>query len=403
MAAGHGTPALEGTGTAPKIVEVPLGDPRIRDFVDVAWRLYRGDPFWTPPLNADLLGSKLLGSKGLLMPEHEYHRTAEVTHFIAYRDGKPVGRISGAINHRFNEFYSGRFAFFGFFETVDDQSVANALLDAVRDWATVRGAEVLRGPGEYSNATHERQACLIDGFGTPPAVEHTHNPPYYQRLIEDYGFTKAMDYHAYMVDIGNPVPPRLTRVAAAVRKRRDLVTRPVEMKRFDEEIKLVIDIYNKAWAENWGFLPMTDWEADALAETLKPIIDPGLIRFAYLDGEPIAVLGCFPDPNVALRPRWKWYGDSDYVRLARVLATRKHITRMRLIFFGIVPGHRRLGADALLFEEIHAYAQGKGYRDCDISLLLEVNDLVIRASEFMGGERYKTWRIWDLPLNGRAE
>jgi GNAT superfamily N-acetyltransferase len=398
MAAGPGMTAAGSTGTAPTIVEIPLGDPRIKDFVDVHWQLYKGDPFWTPQLNADLLGNKLLGITGLLTPEHEYHKTAEATHFIAYRNGTAVGRVSGVINHRFNDFYNGMYAFFGFFETIDDQAVANALLDAVRDWATSKGAEVLRGPGEYSNATHERQACLIDGFDTPPAIEHTHNPPYYQRLIEEYGFSKAMDYHAYMLDVGEPVAPRLTRVADAVRKRRNLVTRPVDMSRFNEEIRLVIDIYNKAWAENWGFLPMTGYEADALAETLKPIIDPGLIRFAYLNDEPIAVLGCFPDPNVALRPRWKWYGDSDYVRLARVLATRKSIRRMRLIFFGVTPGHRRLGADALLFEEIHAYAHGKGYRECDISLLLEVNDLVIRASEFMGGHRYKTWRIWDLPL-----
>ncbi|MHB1341471.1 MAG: hypothetical protein ACYC77_04680 [Coriobacteriia bacterium] len=381
-----------------EIAEVPLGDPRIKDFVKVAWRLNHGDPFWTPQLDADLLGNKVLGITGLLTPEHPYHRTAEVTHFIAYRNGEAVGRVSGSINERFNEYYYGKFAFFGFFECVNDQAIADALLDAVRNWGAGKGADTLRGPGEYSNATHERQACLIEGFDTPPCVELTHNPPYYQELIENYGFTKAMDYVAYFLDLRQPVTERLHKVAEAVRAHRNIETRPVDMARLDEDIKLVIEIYNKAWANNWGFLPITAWEADMLAESLKPIIDPGLIRFAYHEGEPVAVLGCFPDPNIALRPRWKWYGDSDYVRLARLMATRRKLNRVRLMFFGIVPGHRRLGADAVLFEQVHEYALAHGYTDCDISMLLEHNELILRASAFMGGHEYKKWRIWDLKL-----
>ncbi|MCE5202749.1 MAG: hypothetical protein ABFC80_02065 [Coriobacteriales bacterium] len=386
------------TGSQVDIVEIPLGDARIKDFVKVAWTLNHGDPFWTPPLNADLLGNKALGIVGLLTPEHPYHRTAQVTHFIAYRDGTPVGRVSGAINERFNEYYNGDYAFFGFFECINDQPVADALLDAVKEWAVAKGADTLRGPGEYSNATHERQACLIEGFDTPPAVELTHNPPYYRELIENYGFTKAMDYVAYFIDLTQPVSERLQKVASEVRAHREIQTRPVDMSRLEDDVRLVVDIYNQAWANNWGFLPITSWEADMLAESLKPIIDPGLCRFAYQDGEPIAVLGCFPDPNVAFRPRWKRYGDSDYIRLARLFATRRKIDRVRLMFFGIVPGHRRGGTDAVLFQEIHEYATAHGYRDCDVSMLLEHNELVIRASAFMGGHEYKKWRIWDLKL-----
>lgn len=385
--------------TAPvTITEIPLGDPRISDFVAFHWLLYRNDPLWTPQLNADLLGNKMLGITGLLTPEHEYHKTATVTHFMAHRGQTPVGRVSVSINHRFNDFYDSHYAFFGFFEVVEDYEVAAALLDAARAWATAHGAAVLRGPGEYSNATHERQACLIDGFDQDVYVEHTYNPPYYKDFIERYGFEKSMDYHAYLINIAEPLSDRLAKVADGVRKRDHLVTRMVNMDDFQNDLRLVIQIYNQAWAQNWGFVPLEEWEADALAESLKPIIDPGMCRFAYYKGEPVAVLGAFPDPNYALRPRWKWYGDSDYTRIARLFATRRAIPRVRLIFFGIVPGFRRLGADALLFDEMHAYARTKGYQECDVSLLLEVNDLVIRASEFMGGHRYKTWRIWDLPL-----
>jgi len=380
------------------VVEVPPGDPRIKEFVAFHWDLYRLNPYWVPQLNADLLGNRLLGMKGLLTPEHPYHETAETTHFLASAGDGTAGRISVSINRRFNDFYGTKIAFFGFFECIEDYAVAEALLDAARTWAKEHGAEVMRGPGEYGNVTHERQACLIDGFDQDVFVEHTWNPRYYSEFIERYGCTKAMDYHAYVIDLTKPKPERVGMLAQAVRNRGHIETRALEMSRFEEDLAMVIDIYNQAWAENWGFLPVQPYEVDALVEALKPIIDPGLVRFAFIDGKPIAVLGAFPDPNEALQPQWKWYGDSDYTRLARLLATRRHIKRVRLIFFGIVPGYRRHGADALLYHEVHEHAQSKGYTDCDVSLLLEVNDLIIRAAESMGGHRSKTWRIWDLPL-----
>jgi GNAT superfamily N-acetyltransferase len=381
-----------------RVDEIVLGDPRIKDFVAFHWQHYHGNPYWVPQLDADLLGNRLLGITGLLTPEHPYHRSAKATHFMAYRGDRPLGRISAVVNNRFNDYYDVKLAFFGFFECVEEYAVAEALLTAARDWARTQGAEVLRGPGEYSNVTHERQGCLIDGFDQDVYVEHTYNPPYYREFIERFGFGKVMDYHAHLIDLRPPIPDRLAHLADGVSERRHLETRALEMSRFDEDLRTVIDIYNQAWAQNWGFLPVTDWEVDALVEALKPIIDPGLVRFAYSDGQPIAVLGAFPDPNFALRPRWKMYGDSDYARIARLFATRRSIPRIRLIFFGIRPGFRRLGADALLYREVHAYAQQKGYTTCDVSLLLETNELIIRAAEFMGGKRYKTWRIWDLPL-----
>jgi GNAT superfamily N-acetyltransferase len=381
-----------------EIIEIPLGDPRIKEFVHFHWQLYKGDPFWTPQLNSDLLGNKILGTVGLLKPENPYHESAKATHFMAYRKSRPVGRISAVVNNRYNEYYDSKIGNFGFFEVENDYEAAEALLDAARDWIKAQGMSVMRGPGEYGNATHERQACLIDGFDTPPAVELTHNPPYYREFFERYGLAKAKDYHAYLLDLTLPVSERLLKTAELVQQRRNIVTRPVDMSRFVEDIRLVIELYNKAWAENWGFLPVTQEEADALAESLKPIIDPGLIRFAYIDDDPVAVIGTFPDPNWAFRPRWKWYGDNDFVRIARLFLTKKHFPRVRLMFFGVVPGHRRTGVDALLFKEVHDHASKHGYTTCDISMLLENNDLILRASEFMGAHRYKTWRIFDLPL-----
>ena len=381
-----------------ELEEIPLGAPRIKLFVELPWLLYRGDPCWTPPLRGDLLGSRLLGLVGLLTPEHPYHRHTEVTHFLAWRQGKPVGRISAAVNHRFNEHHDASIGFFGFFEAVEDYEVARVLLDRARIWVQSRGMTVMRGPGLYSNATHERQGVLVEGFQYPPTVELTHNPPFYAEFLERYGFRKAKDYYAHIMNVQTPSPTRLKRLAERVRKRRVIETRPLSLGDLSGEIRLVVRIYNEAWAQNWGFLPITDEEADALAETLRPIVDPGLIRFAFVNGEPAAVLGAFPDPNYALRPRWRWYGDSDLVRVARLIWMRRRIPRFRLMFFGVRPALRNLGVDVLLFEEVKEYAMKRGYRECETSMLLEDNDLILRASEFMGGRPYKTWRIYDLPL-----
>jgi GNAT superfamily N-acetyltransferase len=380
------------------IEQFGLGDPRIREFARLPWRLYRGDPNWTPPLNADYLGNRLLGTKGLLTAEHPYHKHAEVTHFIARRGTRAVGRVSAAINREFNEFHHAKLGSFGFFEVEEDFEAASALLDAARQWCSSRGMAAMRGPGEYSNATYERQGVLIDGFDTPPTVECMHNPRYYDEYLGRWGLAKVKDYHAYLVNLADVPADRLTAVADAVRSRNHIETSRVNMKVFSAEMERVVHVYNEAWAANWGFLPIGDAEADSIADTLKPIIDPGLIRFATIGGETVAMLGAFPDPNWALRPRWGLLGDSDAVRIGRLLIRRRRIPRVRLMFFGIKPGYRVRGIDALLFDETYRHAIANGYRTIEASLLLEDNDLIIRASESFGGRRYKTWRIYEIAL-----
>lgn len=380
------------------ITQIPLGDPRLKDFVKFPWKLYKGDPCWTPPLNGDYLGNSLLGLKGLLTSKHAYHRHAEVTHFMAWKGKEPVGRISAAVNRQFNKHYNSSFGFFGFFEVIHDYEVAKVLLDHARDWVAERGMTVLRGPGEYSNATHERQGILIDGFQHPPTVELTHNPPYYQEFIERYGFQKAKDYLAYIVDINTAELKLIKRLAGKVSKRLDITTREINMKELRAEVRLIVHIYNEAWAQNWGFLPLSDEEADSIADTLQLIIDPGLVRFAYIDGKPAAVIGMIPDPNYALRPLWHWYGDSDLVRVARLLLSRRKIPRTRGMFMGIKPEYRLLGLPALLAEELVEYLRKKQYSSFDGSLMLENNESIIKVIEVFGGKYYKKWRIYDLPL-----
>lgn len=381
------------------IEEIPLGSARLRQFVKLPWRLYRGDPCWTPPLNGDLLGSRLLGLKGLLTPQHPYHRHAEVTHFMAWRGKQALGRISAAINRQYNEYHQTSLGFFGLFEVVNDYKVAQRLLDCAREWVANRGMTVLRGPGEYSTSTHERQGILIDGFQYPPTVELTHNPPYYGELLDRYGFHKAKDYVAYLAHRDSANIPFIRRLAQRVsRTLTNVETRALRLKDLRAEVRLITDIYNEAWAQNWGFLPISAEEGDSIADTLRLIIDPGLCRFAYIDGKPAAVLGIIPDPDFALRPRWRWYGDSDLVRVARLLITRRRIPRTRGMFFGIKPEYRQLGIPVVLASEIADYLLGRHYTEFDGSLILEDNQSIIKIIDTFGGKYYKRWRIYDLPL-----
>lgn len=382
-----------------RIEEIPLGDPRLKNFVKFHWQLYKGDPCWTPPLNGDLLGNRILGFKGLLTCNHPYHRHAEVTHFLAWQGKKMVGRISASENKLFNEHYKTSIGSFGFFEVINDYEVARKLLDCARQWIEKRGLAVMRGPGEYSNATHERQGILLEGFEYPPTVDLTHNPPYYAQLLERYGFQKAKDYLAYTFDRQIANIPLIRRLGAKLKKaNKNVKTRALVLKDLKKEVHLIVSIYNEAWSQNWGFMPILPEEGDAIADTLRLIIDPGLVRFAYVEGKPAAVMGVIPDPNYALRPRWKWYGDSDLVRVVRLLLMRRRIPRARGMFFGIKPEYRKLGLPALLADELADYILPRHYQEADASLILEDNTAILKVIDVFGGKLYKRWRIYELPL-----
>lgn len=309
-----------------------------------------------------------------------------------------MGRISAAINRQYNDYHHTSVGFFGFFEVVNDYEVARTLLDHARKWIEERGMAVMRGPGEYSNSTHERQGVLIDGFQYPPTSDLTHSPPYYAQFLERYGFQKAKDYFAYFFDRDNSNVKLLRRLAQKVSKGLNIETRALILKELKAEVRLILRIYNEAWAQNWGFLPISPEEGDAIADSLRLIIDPGLVRFAFIDGEPAAVMGVIPDPNYALRPRWRWFGDSDLVRVVRLLLMRRRIPRTRGMFFGIIPEFRNLGIPALLANELADYVLPRHYQECDASLILEDNEAIIKIVNIFGGKCYKRWRIYDLPL-----
>ncbi|MCX8126887.1 MAG: hypothetical protein N3E40_07125, partial [Dehalococcoidia bacterium] len=245
---------------------------------------------------------------------------------------------------------------------------------------------------------------LIDGFRLPNCFDTTYNYPYYGEFLERYGFVKAKDYFAYSMDLSNDDVMRSKlswgrRYITRIKERTAFETRCVTPESLRDDVEIIMEIYNDAWSSNWGFLPLTQAEVEGLAGSLKMFYDPGLVRLAFVSGEPAAMLGIIPDPNWCFRPLWKLYYDRDIFRVSRLLVGRRGIKRLRWFFFGVKQRFRNLGADMLLtVEALEYYLTRPNYTSIEGSLILEDNWQTIKALETIGMRRTKTWRIYDLPL-----
>ena len=367
-----------------------------RAFGKFPWQIYRNDPNWVPPMYMDRLT--------LLNPEkHPFWEHAKGQLFLAMKGDELAGTISAHINHRHNEVFGDKVGFFGFFEVIEDYAVAEALLDSASNWLRENGMEAIRGPESFSQ--NEECGLLVDGYDLPPVVLMTYNPPYYQDFIERAGLEKAQDLYAcdlltniFDYDVQR-LPRKFVRVAEEAQKRGNLLIRPIDMSRFDEEVELVKHVYNEAWEQNWGFVPLTDHELDHFADEMKMIVDPDLIHFAFVDGKAVGISLGLPDVNQALvkakaQPNM-W---SLPLTLGKFLWHRRKINGFRLWALGVIPEYRALGIDAVFYVETARKAFAKGYQRCEMSWILESNDMMNRIIERLGGKIYKTYRIYEKPV-----
>ena len=354
-------------------------------FIDFPYRHHRDDPLWVPQLRMDV--------RTLLSPRKNpffQHATAE--YFVGRSDGRTVGRIAAIKNDAHNRVHGDRVGFYGFFESVNDQAVANALFDAAGKWLRQRACDTMRGP--MSPSINDECGLLVKGFDRPPTVMMPHNPPYYVDLTERAGFHKAMDLLALQSTYID-MPERLTRAARLIAGRTGVRLRGLDMKRFDQEVGLVKKLYNQAWEKNWGFVPLTDAEIDHLAKQLKPVVVPELIVFAEAGGETIGFGASLPDLNVALKhnPSGRLFPG-----ILKVLWHARRIKRLRILLLGVIPQYRATGVDALMYHWIWEKATGMGYTWGEAGWMLEDNPAMINAAERLGFQRYKTYRIYDKAL-----
>ncbi len=355
-------------------------------FIKFLWKVYKDDSSWVPPLIMDR--KKLMDTK-----KNPFYHHADTEFYIAERDREMVGRIAAIVNHNHNKEHGDKVGFFGFFESVNDQQVANALFDKVRDFLRARGMTSMRGPANPS--VNDEYGLLVEGFDVSPTILMTYNPQYYLPLIEGYGFTKAKDLYAYLLRQDTVYSDRLERANSIVKKRQGLVIRCLDMKHFNEDVNLVKDVYNKAWAKNWGAVPMTDAEIDALAADLKPIVVPDLVLFAEIEGKTIGFALSLPDINIALKHN---KNGGLLTGLYHLYAKKKKIDAVRIIVLGVLPEYQSTGAAGVLFYETAARAKQLGYFYGEASWILEDNEAMNHSAQVMNGVITKKYRLYEKKL-----
>jgi len=355
-----------------------------REFIDLPFRLYRGNPNWVPPLIRDI--------KEQFSEKNPFFRHAEVMSFIARRDGDVVGRVVAIKNDAHIDFTGEMAGFFGFFECINDRDVASALLEEAKRWLKERGLHIMRGPMNFS--TNEECGLLVEGFDEPPMIMMPYNHPYYRDLLEGCGLRKAKDLLAYIIEIPERLPEKVYRVSGIARKN-GVMARPIEMRRFSDELMIFKSIYNSAWQRNWGFIPMTDEEIDYMAGKLKQIIIPELTLIAEYRGEPVGFMMILPDINHVLK---RLNGRLFPFGIFKALWYSRQIRDVRLLLLGIKEGFRRRGVDALLFTEAFRYGRMKGYRRVEFSWILEDNYPVQNLIRMVDGRVYKRYRIYEAKI-----
>jgi GNAT superfamily N-acetyltransferase len=312
--------------------------------------------------------------------------------FLARRDGRVVGRVACIDDDNHNTVHSENLVFFGFFEA-DDEAVARALFAAVEGRARERGRDAVRGP--LNPTMNDGAGFQIDAFDERPYVMMPQSPPEYPTWTERAGYSKVKDLYTFYFDNRGGPAERLAKITERAYKRYPLKIRPAQLKNFDSEVAILKRLHAAAWENNWGNVPFTDAEMDHLAKELKMIVDPDLVIFLELDGEPIGVAVTIPDINQVLA---RFNGRLFPTGIFHLLRRKKIINRARLVMLGVVPEYRNKGFDLLLIHEIVARAKVNGIVEGECGWTLEDNDSINHGIEAAGGVRNKTYRIYQKQL-----
>jgi len=354
-------------------------------FIRFPWKLYQGDPNWIPPL--------IINTKELLnYKKHAFYDRAEIQTFLAKRDGEIVGRIAAIIDRAHNEYHKEERGMFGFYESIDDQTVSDALFDAAKSWFAERNIFLMRGPANPSQ--NYEWGLLVEGFHSPPTFMMTYNKQYYAKLIEGYGFFKSQDMYAFTGTTSQieKLDPKLAFIAEEAKRRFNVTLRPISKKNFAQDVKSFLEIYNSALPGQWGFTPMSQSELEATAAGLKMLIVPEMTTMAEVDGRPVATTFGLLDYNPLIK---KIDGKLFPFGFLKILFGRKNIKKIRLISTNVIPEYQRWGLGIVLMSRLVPDVIAWGIEEGEFSWVLESNKLSRGTLERGGTKRDKTYRIYD--------
>jgi len=368
---------------------------QLKRFVKVPFRLHSESKQWVPPLLFERM-------QFLDRRKNPWFQHGEAEYFIAERDGEAVGRITAHLDSRWDSYQGGNDAMFGFFETAEDPEVARALLGAATEWAAGKGRERILGPMDFT--TNDEIGILIDGFERQPMILQPWHPPYYRELIEAEGFGKAMDVLMWELRMGElkegeKFDPSIHAAAEKALHDEGITIRNMRRRDMAAEVRRFMDVYNEAWGDNWGFVPITDAEVEFQAKNLKQVLDEEWTFIAEKDGEVVGAALTLPDINQVMA---NLNGRLLPLGWAKFLLGKRKIDRLRVFALGVKHDYRHTGVAAGLYlEHIKLAAQPDKIHWGEMGWILETNKPMNRAMEGMGGKVVKKYRLFERQLAER--
>jgi hypothetical protein len=358
----------------------------MKKFIELPWSIYKNDPLWIPPLKSSV--AKLLDRK-----KHPFWQFSEGEFFLAERNGKTVGRIAALIDGNNNAYHDEKTGVWGFFECDQDPEAAMGLFAKAEQWVKERGMTVIRGP--LNPSTNYEIGLLIEGFAKEAALMMTYNPAYYLELIYAAGYRKDKDLFSYRITKEYEVPKWIFDLSEKICKQNNITIRsPKKWKR--DDIRLLCSIYKECWADNWGFVPTTEAEEDALAEELLFLIEPDLAFFIYFSEEPVGIGVLLPDFNPLLK---RLNGNLGISALFKKYMYQSEIRGLRGLLFGVRNKYRQLGLHLVSIQHVMTILRTiDKYDYAEMGWTLEDNEAINRLFSESGVEPDKRYRIFKKEL-----
>lgn len=362
-----------------------------RAFISYVYRLYQSDQFWIPPLRLDV--ARVLNPKKNAFFEH-----GQIELFLAKdKSGLIVGRIAAIVNGMHLNKYDDGVGFFGFFECEDDSNVAQLLFETASDWLRKQGLRAMRGP--VNPSLNDTAGLLVDGFERQPAILMPYHKPYYERLLLEVGFERVMTMWSYYANARLINEERLNRGAKIVLGRNPNFTiRIIDMDDWENEVRIMLDIFNDAWSENWGHVPMTKREIQQLSDEMRMIVIPELINFVEDDGEPIGFSASLPDLNYIFST----------IRNGRLFPTGglklllgmklKLVRETRMPLMGVKKSHHGKGVDSLIVADMLKRHRSIGMQGCEMSWVLDSNNRMKNFLTSMGAVQENEYALYEKSI-----
>jgi GNAT superfamily N-acetyltransferase len=360
-----------------------------REFVELPYRLHSTSGVWIPPL-------RLERYLFLMRSQNAFFSHGDAQLFLAWRDGRVVGRISAQYDDNFNAFHDNRWGMFGFLELEDAPDILPPLLEAASSWLRAHGRDHVIGPMDFT--INDESGVLVEGFERKPFIKQPWHPPYYQALCEAAGLDKAIDLLMYELEIADrsKILPVVFKLAEQVEPRHGITIRRMTRRSLRKDMDRFAEVYNAAWSENWGFSPYSKRDLDVYAQEMQLVFDRNWFMVAETpEGETAAVAITVPDVNQVLekmRGRLLPLGWWHYLRKA------KTIDRVRVGFLGVKPEFQHTGVAAKLYVEHFDTATRVPQKWGEMGWILETNRNMNRAMEAMGGRVVRRFRVYERDL-----